>query len=66
MAEAARAFAEKIAATGVVVKMWDERLSSSAAESVLIQADLTRKKRKGKIDKVAAAWFLQSYLDAQR
>ena len=64
MAEKARAFAAKIEALGVQVKMWDERLSSKAAEAMLLEADLTRKKRKNARDKVAAAWFLQGYLDA--
>ena len=65
MAKAAREFAAKIAGIGIEVKLWDERLSSRAAESVLIQADLSRAKRKKKKDQVAAAWFLQSFLDAK-
>lgn len=65
MAQSARKFAAKIADLGVEVVLWDERLSTRAAESILIEADLTRKKRKTKRDQVAAAWFLQSYLDAK-
>ena len=45
------------------VVTWDERLSTAAAERVLIQADLSRKKRKKIRDKVAAAYILQGYMD---
>ncbi len=42
---------------------WDERLSTSAAEAALLEADLSRKRRAEIIDKVAAAVILQGYLD---
>lgn len=42
---------------------WDERLSTVSAESMLIETDLTRKKRKTIIDKVAATVILQGFLD---
>ncbi len=42
---------------------WDERFSTVIAEDILILADLTRKKRKSVIDKMAAVVILQSYLD---
>ena len=42
---------------------WDERLSTLAQEKFLISKDVTRKKRKKVIDKLAAAYFLQSFLD---
>lgn len=42
---------------------WDERLSSASAERVLLEADLSRKKRKLHIDKIAAVIILQNYLD---
>ncbi len=45
---------------------WDERLSSRQAETILIEADLSRKKRKKIIDKLSAQIILQSYLDSQR
>ena len=48
---------------GLPVETWDERLSTVAVERVLLEADLSRKKRKKVIDKVAAAYILQSYLD---
>ncbi|BCA53149.1 hypothetical protein W02_02890 [Nitrospira sp. KM1] len=41
---------------------WDERMTTKAAEDLLIAADVSRKKRKGAIDRVAAAILLQSYL----
>lgn len=48
------------------VHLWDERLSTSAVERTLVTADLSRQKRKRVIDKLAASWFLQGFLDAQR
>ena len=43
----------------------DERFSTAMAERVLIDADMSRKKRKSVIDKQAAVIILQSYLDAR-
>ena len=48
------------------VVLWDERLSTVAAEKVLISADLQRKKRRKIIDMMAAVVILQNYLDHQR
>ena len=45
------------------ILLWDERLSTSAAEKLLIEADLSRKKRSAIIDKIAASFILQGYLD---
>jgi putative Holliday junction resolvase len=45
------------------IDTWDERLSTVAAERVLLQADVSRQKRKQVIDKVAATIILQGYLD---
>ena len=42
---------------------WDERMSTLAQEKILIDKDVTRKKRKKVIDKLAASYFLQSFLD---
>ncbi len=47
----------------VPIKTWDERLTSSQANKILIQARVRRDKRKEKVDKMAAAILLQSYLD---
>jgi len=46
------------------VIMWDERLSTVSAEKALLEAGLSREKRKGLRDKVAAVIILQSYLDS--
>ena len=51
--------------TGVTVVLWDERLSTVAAERVLIDADLQRKKRRKVIDMMAAVVILQNYLDSK-
>ncbi len=48
---------------GLPVEMWDERLSTVSAERILIDADVSRAKRKKNIDKMAAAIILQGYLD---
>ncbi|HVJ50694.1 Holliday junction resolvase RuvX [Desulfitobacterium sp.] len=45
------------------VKLWDERLSTVAAQRSLIEADVSRAKRKKVIDKMAAVFILQGYLD---
>jgi len=47
----------------VPIKLWDERLTSSQANKLLIQGGVRRDKRKEKVDKMAAAILLQSYLD---
>jgi putative Holliday junction resolvase len=54
------------AATGLEVVLWDERLSSRAAERALSEAGARGQKRKQAVDTVAAALLLQSYLDAER
>ena len=48
----------------VEVTFWDERLSTVGAERSLLEADLSRKKRKKIIDKMAAVFILQGYLDS--
>jgi len=48
----------------VEIVKWDERLTTVAAERTLIEADVSRKKRKEVIDKVAAVYILQGYLDS--
>ncbi|QQE73229.1 Holliday junction resolvase RuvX [Brevibacillus composti] len=47
------------------VHLWDERLTTMAAERMLIAADVSRQKRKKVIDKMAAVLILQGYLDAK-
>lgn len=48
------------------VFLWDERLSTVAAERTLLESDMSRKKRKRVRDKVAAVVILQNYLDSIR
>ena len=48
------------------VHMWDERLSTVAAERSLLEGDVSRAKRKKVIDKMAAVFILQGYLDRQQ
>lgn len=50
-------------AVTIPIRLWDERLTSSQANKILIQAKVRRDKRKEKVDKMAAAILLQSYLD---
>ena len=50
----------------ISVELQDERLSTVAAENMLIEADMSRAKRKQVIDKVAAVIILQNYLDTKR
>ncbi|MGD1083659.1 MAG: Holliday junction resolvase RuvX [Verrucomicrobiota bacterium] len=64
-AEAARKFAASLEhALGLPVKLWDERLTSVQANRLLIEAGVSRARRKTKVDQSAAAILLQSYLDA--
>lgn len=63
-AQVCQAFADEIAtASGLPVAMYDERLTTVAAERMLIEADVMRKRRKQVIDAVAATLLLQGYLD---
>src|SRR6516164_8393901 len=48
----------------VPIKTWDERLTSAQANRLLIQGKVRREKRKSKVDQMAAAILLQSYLDS--
>lgn len=59
-------FAELVGnAAGVQVEYYDERLTTALAERVLIEADMSRSKRRKVIDKMAAVTILQSYLDTK-
>lgn len=46
------------------IKMWDERLTTVAAHRVMLEGDLSRSKRKKIVDKMAAMYILQGYLDS--
>ncbi len=50
--------------TGLLVVLWDERLTTKESERILIDTGVRRENRKEYIDKMAAAIILQSYLDA--
>lgn len=63
-AEKTEEFVEKMKTViDLPITFWDERLSTVMAERQLIAADVSRKKRKGIIDKMAAVVILQGYLD---
>ena len=62
--QASRAFARNLAGKlGLPTTYWDERLSTAEAERHLIAGDLSRRRRRQLVDKVAAALILQSALD---
>ena len=66
-ARRARRFAEKLGErTGLEVVLWDERLTTAAAQRSLSSAGVSAKAQKAVVDKVAAALLLQSYLDSKR
>ena len=66
MAQEAERFTRSLAArVEVAVVTWDERLSSSLVERMLVAADVSRRKRRGVRDKLAAQVILQGYLDAK-
>ncbi len=52
-------------AVNIPVKTWDERLTTVQAERTLLEADVSRAKRRRAIDKLAAQIILQSYLDSR-
>lgn len=66
--EKTRAFAERLEKRfpGIPVILWDERLSTIAANRSMLSADLSAGKRKQIIDKMAAVYILQGYLDARQ
>ncbi|MBT2697961.1 MULTISPECIES: Holliday junction resolvase RuvX [Bacillaceae] len=65
-AEASMQYAREIESKfAVPTVLWDERLTTMAAERVLLEADVSRKKRKKVIDKMAAVMILQGYLDSK-
>lgn len=51
-------------AVNIEIKFWDERLTTVAAHRVMLEADMSRKKRKSIVDKIAATYILQGYLDS--
>jgi putative holliday junction resolvase len=66
-AQATRAFARNLAKLSPLpLVYWDERLSTAAVTRTMLEADLSRVKRAENVDKLAAAYILQSFLDAIR
>ena len=66
-AQATRAFARNVARlTPLPLLLWDERLTTAAAERSLLEADLSRRRRSQVIDKVAATLILQGALDRMK
>ncbi|WP_120716114.1 Holliday junction resolvase RuvX [Tsuneonella amylolytica] len=64
-AQASRAYARNLSpALGLPILMWDERWSTTSAERALIEQDMSRGKRKDRIDAHAAAVILQAAIDA--
>lgn len=64
--EISMAFADELKEMlNIPVHLWDERLTTVAAEKTLLEADVSRKKRKLVIDKMAATLILQNYLDSK-
>ncbi len=60
-------FVERLrAASEIPVETWDERLSTAAIERLLIEGEMSRARRKEVVDKLAASYILQGYLDSQR
>lgn len=66
-AESVMAFAEGLKGKiDVPISFWDERLTTVAAHKVMIEAGMRRDKRKKNVDKIAAVFILQGYLDFNR
>ncbi len=63
-AQSTRAFARNLAAhTSVPMCFWDERLSTAAVTRTLLEADISRRRRREVVDKMAASFILQGALD---
>ena len=66
-AQTARQLGDALAAkSGLAIEYWDERLSTVAADRILLEANLSRAKRRKVVDQLAAAIILQGWLDAHR
>jgi putative holliday junction resolvase len=65
--QATRAFARNLAQhVACPIHFWDERMSSMAVERTMLAADLSRAKRAQHVDKLAASYILQGFLDSKR
>ena len=66
-AELSLAFQEKLERrTGLPVVMWDERLTTVAADRTMMEAGIRREDRRDHVDKIAACFILQGYLDSRQ
>jgi putative Holliday junction resolvase len=63
-AQSSRAYARNLGVVGLPILLWDERWSTASAERGLIDQDMSRAKRAGRIDSAAAAVILQGAIDA--
>jgi putative Holliday junction resolvase len=63
-AQSSRAYARNLGILGLPILLWDERWSTASAERGLIEQDMSRGKRKDRIDAAAAAVILQGAIDA--
>ncbi|MEM5770524.1 MAG: Holliday junction resolvase RuvX [Bacillota bacterium] len=61
-----RAFMDEVKALGPSVQFQDERLTTVSAERTLLEADMSRQKRRQVIDKLAAVYILRAYLDTHK
>ena len=50
----------------IEIKYWDERLTTVSAQRTLLEGDVSRKKRKQVVDKIAAVMILQNYMDSNK
>jgi putative Holliday junction resolvase len=65
-AQNVRAFMAEVESMGLSIIFQDERLTTVSAERMLIEADVSRKKRRQVVDKLAAVYILSAYLDTHR
>ncbi len=65
-AEYALKFIELLAESGLTIAAWDERLSTRAVTRVLIEGDVSRAKRKQVVDKLAASYILQGWMESKQ
>jgi putative Holliday junction resolvase len=65
MAEKVREFGNRLSVTHpqIPVEYWDERLTTTAAQRMLVDADMSRNRRRQVVDKIAAVLILQGYMD---
>lgn len=64
-AQSTRTFVSNLGKTiGLPMLLWDERMTTMAAERAMLEADLSRQKRAQKVDKLAAGYMLQGFLDS--